>query len=132
MSRNIVFKAGYSSIYKAFMIALCILIIMTLIKGQSWVACILFVAIIKLADRMYFTRYTITHTPQGDLLRISKGKLSHDKTIRINDITRIREIKTALALSTYLLLEYGNQHVETVEPKGKKEFINAITKCQSH
>lgn len=83
--------------------------------------------VILMCERVFHTQYVL----YNDKLVIRRGRLSRDKAIALCDIISCRRISVNFGLSHYLLIQYGNDHITSVEPQNEAAFIACMKKLKA-
>ena len=81
-------------------------------------------------ERVLHTTYVVGQTDEGYFLLVDKGRFSFPTLLPVADIRRIVPINRLFGLSRYLLVEYGENRMLSVEPEDESEFIAEIKKRQ--
>ena len=80
---------------------------------------------------MLNTIYTFHRNEEGiETLVVSHGKYGHANCIRISDIVKVTPMKAVFGLSHYLLVQYGNNHLISLQPEDERALIAEIKKRQ--
>ena len=88
------------------------------------------IIVVGIIERTLHSSYTFTSTDQGEMLIIDRGRFSKKRIIRVSDIIKYTEMTTVLGLCSYLLLEYGAQHIISIQPENNDHFMEELKKRQ--
>lgn len=91
---------------------------------------IVVVVILLIIERVAHTTYVFSADERGEWLTISRGRFVRPRTIAVNEIIRCTSMKTSFGFSHYLLLEYGADHLATVQPESDEDFVQELRKRQ--
>lgn len=86
------------------------------------------IAIVLMTERLLHTVYIFDRQEADDVLLIQRGRFSRTITIRVSEVVRITKMTSAFGLSRYLLLEYGNGHLASLQPENGESFRNELNK----
>ena len=96
------------------------------VKMVVWGA-LMALAVILMCERVLHTEYLL----YNDKLVIRRGRLSHDQTIVLRDITHCHTISVNFGLSHCLLIQYDNDQMIYVEPQNEAAFIKCLMKLKA-
>ncbi len=88
------------------------------------------IIVVGIIERTLHSSYTFTSTDQGEMLIIDRGRFSKKRIIRVSDIIQYTEMTTVFGLCSYLLLEYGAQHIISIQPENNDHFMEELKKRQ--
>ncbi|KGI60591.1 hypothetical protein HMPREF3034_02390 [Prevotella sp. DNF00663] len=86
------------------------------------------IAIVLMTERLLHTVYIFDMQGVDDVLQINHGRFSKTITIRVSEVVRVTQMTSAFGLSHYLLLEYGNGHLTSLQPDNEETFRNELNK----
>ena len=112
-------------------IALCVLLMIYFFWIKTAIiSLLLLIVAVGMIERVLHTTYVIGQTDEGYFLLVDKGRFSFPTLLPVADIRRIVPINRLFGLSRYLLVEYGENRMLSVEPEDESEFIAEIKKRQ--
>lgn len=94
------------------------------------------IIVVGMIERILNTTYTmkrvkpIDRNEEMEFLIVNEGRFSHNTTIPICDIVSVERIKTAWGLDHCLVIEYGANHLASVQPDNEDAFVNEVYKRQ--
>lgn len=94
------------------------------------------IIVVGMIERILNTTYTmkrvkpIDRDEEMEFLIVNEGRFSHNTTIPICDIVSVERIKTAWGLDHCLVIEYGANHLASVQPDNEDAFVNEVYKRQ--
>ena len=112
-------------------IALCVLLMIYFFWIKvAIVSLFLLIIGVGMIERVLHTTYTIGETDEGYFLLVDKGRFSFPTLLPVSEIRRVIPMNRLFGLSRYLLVEYGENRLLSVEPEEENEFIAEIKKRQ--
>ena len=112
-------------------IALCVLLMIYLFWIKvAIVSLFLLIIGVGMIERVLHTTYTVGETDEGYFLLVDKGRFSFPTLLPVSEIRRVIPMNRLFGLSRYLLVEYGENRLLSVEPEEENEFIAEIKKRQ--
>ena len=92
------------------------------------ISLLLLIVGVGMIERVLHTTYTIGLADDQYFLLVDKGRFSFQTMVPVNEISRVIPIRRLFGLSRYLLVEYGENRLLSVEPQEEEEFIAEIKK----
>lgn len=113
-------------------IAICVLLMIYFFWTKTAIVSLLLLIIgVGMIERVLHTTYTVGKADDQYFLLIDKGRFSFQTLVPVADIRRIIPMRRLFGLSRYLLVEYGEGQMLSVEPEDEDEFIAEIKKRQT-
>lgn len=113
-------------------IAICVLLMIYFFWTKTAIVSLLLLIIgVGMIERVLHTTYTVGKADDQYFLLIDKGRFSFQTLVPVADIRRIIPMRRLFGLSRYLLVEYGEGRMLSVEPENEDEFIAEIKKRQT-
>lgn len=113
-------------------IALCALLMFYFFWVKAAVVSLLLLIVgVGMIERVLNTTYTIGESDGQYFLLVDKGRFSFQTMVSVADVKRIIPMSRLFGLSRYLLVEYGEGRLLSVEPEEEEEFIAEIKKRQT-
>lgn len=113
-------------------IAICVLLMIYFFWTKTAIVSLLLLIIgVGMIERVLHTTYTVGKADDQYFLLIDKGRFSFQTLVPVADIRRIIPMRRLFGLSRYLLVEYGEGRMLSVEPEDEDEFIAEIKKRQT-
>ena len=113
-------------------ITICVLLMIYFFWTKTAIVSLLLLIIgVGMIERVLHTTYTVGKADDQYFLLIDKGRFSFQTLVPVADIRRIIPMRRLFGLSRYLLVEYGEGRMLSVEPEDEAEFIAEIKKRQT-
>ena len=110
-------------------IALCVLLMFYFFWIKTAIISLLLLIVgVGMIERVLHTTYTIGLADDQYFLLVDKGRFSFQTLVPVNEISRVIPMRRLFGLSRYLLVEYGENRLLSVEPQEEEEFIAEIKK----
>ena len=110
-------------------IALCVLLMFYFFWIKTAIVSLLLLIVgVGMIERVLHTIYTIGLADDQYFLLVDKGRFSFQTMVPVNEISRVIPMRRLFGLSRYLLVEYGENRLLSVEPQEEEEFIAEIKK----
>lgn len=87
-------------------------------------ALVVVVPLVAVIERVLHSCYVV----REDDLVIHRGRFLRDLSIPLDTIRSIRPMTTTWGLVHYLLIEYGDQRLVSVEPQQEQNFVDCLRK----
>lgn len=104
---------------------------------QAVLGILVAIIVIGMIERVLHTAYIFRRVKPVDLdeekefLVIDQGRFSRNKNIPLDRVIKVTPVKTAFGLSHYLLIEYGNNNMASVQPEDDESFLRELEKRQN-
>lgn len=124
MNRTFQHRLNIQSVAAVVILAVCALwcfLARTSLSPVFGLACMLLGA--AAMDRMLHTEYVIT---DDNRLVISRGRIARPKSIDIDEIVAVRQVRGMLLVAPYVLIEYGMGRATSVQPADTAAFIKEL------
>lgn len=113
-------------------IAICVLLMFYFFWVKAAIVSLfLLIIAVGIMERVFNTTYTIGESEGQYFLLVEKGRFSFPTMLPVSDITRLTPMRRLFGLSRYLLVEYGQGRLLSVEPDDEDGFVAEIKKRQT-
>lgn len=120
------FHRKFTPTAKLGLVVLSVLMFYCFWVKEVLIAVLCLVLVVFAIEKVLHAEY-VFHDGQ---LIVRKGRFRKPKVIDIVEIVRCTRMTTAFGLVSYLLIEYGQQHLEDVEPDNEQAFMKELKRRQ--
>lgn len=94
------------------------------------VGILVLIVVLGMAHRITATVYDFVALPDGEALQVSRGRFASRTVVLLSAVKSVHKMRAAFGFSSYLLIEYGEVGMLSVQPRGEEAFLETLHRLQ--